>query len=107
MTSMPDSLPPTQMLRETAEAPDVVARLIEANAGACAELGARLRAAPPAFVVTCARGSSDTVVWPSGCSNVSSPTGSASQPTTCGICFSTIRMPMPASIPLITADGKK
>ena len=60
MTSMPDSLPPTQLLRETAEAPDVVARLIEANAGACAELGARLRAAPPAFVVTCARGSSDS-----------------------------------------------
>ena len=27
MTSMPDTIPPTQMLRETAEAPDVVALL--------------------------------------------------------------------------------
>ena len=48
------------MLRETAEAPEVVARQIDANAAACAALGARLRAAGPAFVVTCARGSSDS-----------------------------------------------
>lgn len=48
------------MLRETAEAPEVVARLLDANAGAAADLGARLRDAGPAFVVTCARGSSDS-----------------------------------------------
>jgi glutamine---fructose-6-phosphate transaminase (isomerizing) len=48
------------MLREAAEAPEVVKRLIAANAEACRELGARLRAAPPRFVVTCARGSSDS-----------------------------------------------
>ena len=51
---------PSLMLRETAEAPDVVARQIEANAEAVAELGARLREAGPGFVVTCARGSSDS-----------------------------------------------
>ena len=48
------------MLRETAEAPDVVARLLDANAAACAVLGDRLRRKPPAFAVTCARGSSDS-----------------------------------------------
>ena len=50
----------TLMLRETAEAPDVVARLIAANDAACRALGERLRARPPAFAVTCARGSSDS-----------------------------------------------
>jgi glutamine---fructose-6-phosphate transaminase (isomerizing) len=50
----------TQMLREAAEAPEVVARMLAANADAVADLGARLRAAPPGFVVTCARGSSDS-----------------------------------------------
>lgn len=50
----------TQMLREAAEAPDVVARLIAANDGICRDLAARLRRQPPAFVVTCARGSSDS-----------------------------------------------
>ncbi|HET7717862.1 MAG TPA: SIS domain-containing protein [Bauldia sp.] len=48
------------MLRETAEAPDVVARLLDANAAACGVLGERLRRKPPAFAVTCARGSSDS-----------------------------------------------
>ncbi len=48
------------MLRETSEAPEVVARLIAANAGTCADLVKRLRAAPPRFAVTCARGSSDS-----------------------------------------------
>jgi glucosamine--fructose-6-phosphate aminotransferase (isomerizing) len=59
---MSDAVPsgPSLMLRETAEAPDVVARLLAANAPAAAELGARLRASAPAFVVTCARGSSDS-----------------------------------------------
>lgn len=52
--------PPTLMLRETAHAPDVAARLIEANAEACRALGARLRENPPRFAVTCARGSSDS-----------------------------------------------
>ncbi len=51
---------PSLMLRETAEAPQVVARLIAANEDACRELAARLRADPPLFAVTCARGSSDS-----------------------------------------------
>jgi len=49
----------TAMLREAQEAPEVVARLIERNAHLCRELGERLRASPPPFAVTCARGSSD------------------------------------------------
>ncbi|MDJ1158174.1 SIS domain-containing protein [Chelatococcus sp. SYSU_G07232] len=49
----------TLMLREAREAPVVVARLIDDNTALCRELGARLRAAPPPFAVTCARGSSD------------------------------------------------
>jgi glucosamine--fructose-6-phosphate aminotransferase (isomerizing) len=48
------------MLRETAEAPDVVARLIAGNEDACRALAARLKAKPPRFAVTCARGSSDS-----------------------------------------------
>ena len=52
--------PPTMMLRETAEAPDVVARLIDANDETCRALGNRLRERPPRFAVTCARGSSDS-----------------------------------------------
>ena len=51
---------PSLMAREAAEAPEAVQRLIEVNAAACRTLGARLRAAPPRFVVTCARGSSDS-----------------------------------------------
>ena len=49
----------TSMLREAREAPQVVARLLESNAPLCRELGERLRASPPPFAVTCARGSSD------------------------------------------------
>jgi glucosamine--fructose-6-phosphate aminotransferase (isomerizing) len=49
------------MLREAAEAPAAVERTIAANADTCRTLAARLRAAPPRFVVTCARGSSDSV----------------------------------------------
>ena len=49
----------TRMFREAAEAPRVVATQLERNAAPLAELGARLRAAPPRAVVTCARGSSD------------------------------------------------
>lgn len=48
----------TQMARETAEAPEVVARQLAANAAACNALAQRLRASPPVAVLTCARGSS-------------------------------------------------
>ena len=48
------------MARETAEAPEVVARLIAENADICRDLVKRLKAAPPRFAVTCARGSSDS-----------------------------------------------
>jgi glucosamine--fructose-6-phosphate aminotransferase (isomerizing) len=48
------------MLQESAEAPDVVARLIQRNEAACRGLADRMRADPPRFVVTCARGSSDS-----------------------------------------------
>ena len=48
------------LLRESAEAPAAVARLLAATEAACRDLGARLRARPPRFVVTCARGSSDS-----------------------------------------------
>lgn len=47
------------MLAEAREAPQVVAHLLAQNAPLCHELGERLRAAPPPFAVTCARGSSD------------------------------------------------
>mgnify|MGYP001030262924 FL=1 len=50
----------TLMLAEASEAPAAVARLIAGNEAACKALGARLRAKPPRFVVTCARGSSDS-----------------------------------------------
>jgi glutamine---fructose-6-phosphate transaminase (isomerizing) len=55
-----DKTGPSLMVRETAEAPEVAKRLLTANAAACRELGARLRAAPPRFAITCARGSSDS-----------------------------------------------
>ncbi len=48
------------MLSDAREAPAAVARLISGNAGICAGLASRLRADPPAFAVTCARGSSDS-----------------------------------------------
>jgi glucosamine--fructose-6-phosphate aminotransferase (isomerizing) len=62
MTRVPAAAlrPTSLMLRETAEAPEVVSRLIAANEPLCRELAARLRASPPRFVVTCARGSSDS-----------------------------------------------
>lgn len=49
----------TAMDCEAHEAPAAVARMISANTDPCRELGARLRASPPPFVATCARGSSD------------------------------------------------
>jgi glucosamine--fructose-6-phosphate aminotransferase (isomerizing) len=47
------------MAQETREAPQVVAHQLDANRETCMALGERLRADPPSFVVTCARGSSD------------------------------------------------
>ena len=47
------------MLEETRAAPERVRALLGADAAAYAELAERLRAKPPAFVVTIARGSSD------------------------------------------------
>lgn len=49
----------SRMLREAREAPRVVATLLRENADTCRALGERLRASPPPFAVTCARGSSD------------------------------------------------
>jgi glutamine---fructose-6-phosphate transaminase (isomerizing) len=49
------------MFTEIAEAPQAVARMIAANDAACRRLAERLRASPPRFAVTCARGSSDSV----------------------------------------------
>ena len=49
----------TQMLAEAAEAADVVAHQLSANAETMAELVAQLHATPPRGVITCARGSSD------------------------------------------------
>jgi len=47
------------MFHEAAQGANVVAAQLTQNASLLAELGARLRAAPPRAVVTCARGSSD------------------------------------------------
>lgn len=49
----------TLMFAEAAEAADAVARQFAANAGVLDALAERLRAQPPRFIVTCARGSSD------------------------------------------------
>ena len=49
----------TQMGREIAEIPDVVARQADEGLGAYREEGERLRAARPRFFITCARGTSD------------------------------------------------
>ncbi|MBU6260363.1 MAG: SIS domain-containing protein [Burkholderiales bacterium] len=47
------------MRQEADQAPAAVARLLAAEAGALAELGAELRAQPPSSLLTVARGSSD------------------------------------------------
>lgn len=49
----------TLMFQETRESAQVVDTQLKANASLLQSLGAELRANPPAFVVTCARGSSD------------------------------------------------
>ena len=52
-------MPEALLTREAAEAGDVVRRQLERNAEVTDRLAARLRQARPAFVATCARGSSD------------------------------------------------
>ncbi len=49
----------TLMARETQEAPEVAARLLEANKAALVEFGRLVAARRPSHFVTCARGSSD------------------------------------------------
>jgi len=49
----------TAMAAEIRETPQAVARFFDREDGALGSLGARLRALAPAFVTTCARGSSD------------------------------------------------
>ena len=49
----------SHMAREAAEAPQAVARFLERNRAALADLGKRLRQAQPPVVLTSARGSSD------------------------------------------------
>ena len=49
----------TRMYAESREAADAIAHQFVANAGAIDALVDRLRSAPPRFIVTCARGSSD------------------------------------------------
>ncbi|MHC1478635.1 SIS domain-containing protein [Frateuria aurantia] len=55
MTTASDTL----MFQETRESAQVVERQLRLNAERLQRLGAQLRAEPPRFVVTCARGSSD------------------------------------------------
>lgn len=54
-----DTPRPTLMATEAGEAAAAVAAMLAANHAAFAAIGDRLRADPPAAVVTCARGSSD------------------------------------------------
>jgi glucosamine--fructose-6-phosphate aminotransferase (isomerizing) len=49
----------TLMYREAGETADVIEHQFERNAGLMNDLGKRLHARPPRFIVTCARGSSD------------------------------------------------
>jgi glucosamine--fructose-6-phosphate aminotransferase (isomerizing) len=51
---------PSLMLREAREGPAVAARLLAANRPICRALAERLTAKPPRFIVTAARGSSDS-----------------------------------------------
>ncbi|HWW55750.1 MAG TPA: SIS domain-containing protein [Sphingopyxis sp.] len=55
----PDGRRQTLMEREAGEAAAAVATMLAANRAAFAAVARRLRASPPAAVVTCARGSSD------------------------------------------------
>ncbi len=50
---------PSEMARETRQAPDIVARLLSRSRPKIAEIGRLIRAINPPVIVTCARGSSD------------------------------------------------
>jgi glucosamine--fructose-6-phosphate aminotransferase (isomerizing) len=59
--SMTSDLIPSDMARETRQAPDIVARLLSRARPKIAEIGRLMRATNPPVIVTCARGSSDHV----------------------------------------------
>ncbi|MEH3108322.1 MAG: SIS domain-containing protein [Sphingomonas fennica] len=59
MTTDPAGRPATLMAREAAEGGAAARRFLAANAETLGRIAGRLRARPPALVVTCARGSSD------------------------------------------------
>lgn len=59
MTTAHQPPPHSQMRQEACEAADAVRRQCTDHGGAYADLAVRLRARPPRFIVTCARGSSD------------------------------------------------
>ena len=60
MTTMSSLMPDqTRMYREAAESADAVERQLLANDEIVSHLAQKLRAEPPRFIVTCARGSSD------------------------------------------------
>ena len=57
--SMMNDLNPSDMARETRQAPDIVAELLSQARPKIAEIGRLIRATNPPVIVTCARGSSD------------------------------------------------
>ena len=57
--SMRSDLNPSDMARETRQAPDIVARLLSQARPKIAEIGQLIRATNPPVILTCARGSSD------------------------------------------------
>ena len=57
--SMMNDPNPSDMVRETRQAPDIVARLLSQARPRIAEIGRLIRATNPPVIVTCARGSSD------------------------------------------------
>lgn len=56
---MTSDIKPSDMVRETRQAPDIVARLLDRARPEIAEIGRLMRAINPPVIVTCARGSSD------------------------------------------------
>ena len=74
----------------------------------------KIRIPNPTIAITVAPGEmfskalkiSENVVSPSTCENEKSPSGSASYPKKCGICFRIMIIPIPESIPLMTEEGK-
>ena len=59
MSTAPMQPQSTRMFREAAQSPDAVEAQFLANDAVVSALAERLRATPPRFIVTCARGSSD------------------------------------------------